>query len=48
MHAKKDVPPDAVGQPVMDRTDLKIDGLDAAKGAFGWDRDLWLRKAAAS
>jgi hypothetical protein len=25
----------------MDRMDLKTDGLDAAEGAFGWDRDIW-------
>ena len=33
-HAEKHMPAHPIGQPVMHRTDLQIDGLDAAKGAL--------------
>jgi len=33
-HAQEHVGADAVGEPVMDRPDLEIDGLDAAEGPF--------------
>ena len=32
-HAQKDMRTDPIGQPVVDRADVQIDGLDAAKGS---------------
>src|SRR6476660_9284227 len=34
-HAQQHVGADPIGQAVVDRSDLKIDGLDGPKGAFG-------------
>src|ERR1700761_3130991 len=33
-HAEEDVSSDATGEPVMDRPQLEIQGLEAAKGSF--------------
>jgi hypothetical protein len=33
-HAKKHMGTHAIGQPVIDRPDLEIDGLDAAESAL--------------